>query len=386
MRPVGGVTLAEALAARWAKYSEDQPRDADGKFGSGGGGVTLPNETRVSRSDAGVANVLRAGGQATVGPDRVGGLLDHIAGQGTATNIAGLSVTGAGNEHLFTPEPVGRARSEMPVVPGGHDGAEKLAEHLGEQGVSSRFEHVDPRTLTATQSQIDGVKVGQMLGTLREGRPAGTLIVSEDGKILDGHHRWAANAAYAVDHPGHTIEVLRAGEPFAALLGHADQFAVSEGIAAREFGKALWRALRRLVRKGDFFTDENGIVHPIRGSFGDDYHERPTGEGDGPKPATEAAAPRAVTKNEDEGYTIPTDHGDIPLLIQPGLDDPQAAERVLTHLAGLSDRYPEVAAHLSDKGGLGVAVIDAAMAKAMFQVGPGRPSPAFRAAASEPHR
>ena len=203
------------------KFDPGQPRDADGKW-SGGGGDT------------------------TVAPERLSSRIDQVAAAGHATNISTWRVAGAGNENLFKPDPTitPRERSLMPVIPGGHAGAEQFAQGLPPH-VGAAFEQVDPRMLTATQSQMDGVKVGQMLDTLRanNGGGTGTLIVSQDGRILDGHHRWAANAVYAVDHPGHTMEVLRVNEPFPALLAHADAFSAAHGIAAREFGKALLAAL-----------------------------------------------------------------------------------------------------------------------------------------------
>ena len=195
---------------------------------------------------ASTARSLQEGKTTTVAPHALSPLLDHLAAAGTPTDISKLDVSGAGNENLFTKCNPCIPRDQMPVVPASdHEMTQAFADDLASKGISSSFESVDPRTLTPSQSQLDGAKAGQMLAKLRdnEGKDprSGTwdsvLVVDKDGTILDGHHRWAANSAYAVDHPGHTVNIMRADTDIDSLLDHTREFDKAHGIESRSFGQ-----------------------------------------------------------------------------------------------------------------------------------------------------
>jgi GNAT superfamily N-acetyltransferase len=128
-------------------------------------------------------------------------------------------------------------RTEMPQIPKAN--REAFLAELTDSGISHKEEAVDPRDLRRTQRAIDPVNVGQMhaamvAGTMKEGLP---IIVSSDGKVLDGHHRWAAAAQLAGEVPGTTIKITRVDMKMEDLLARARKFNEEQGIAARSMGE-----------------------------------------------------------------------------------------------------------------------------------------------------
>ena len=89
-------------------------------------------------------------------------------------------------------------------------------ESVKDAGFPVSREKVDPSTLKSTQAQLVGSKIAGMAGVLKQG-PNGNpkaykaitdpIFVSEDGYILDGHHRWAAIQAHNLANPDSPIEM-----------------------------------------------------------------------------------------------------------------------------------------------------------------------------------
>jgi hypothetical protein len=135
-------------------------------------------------------------------------------------------------------------RDQMPVVPGPL--MSQFADSLARQGVVASLEHVDPRSLTPTQNQLDPRKVNEILDRLQNaqydamGRAVGerAMMISRDGHILDGHHRWAANVLYAQDHPGHTVAVVRMNTTITNLLAQARAFDQQAGLQPKDLAAA----------------------------------------------------------------------------------------------------------------------------------------------------
>jgi hypothetical protein len=89
---------------------------------------------------------------------------------------------------------------------------------LESKGVSSRLDRMPVGELKATQREINSDKVEAMRGKVRATRP---IVVSTDGYVLDGHHRWAA---LLVEDPLHQISVIRVALPIKVLLKVALEF------------------------------------------------------------------------------------------------------------------------------------------------------------------
>ena len=167
-------------------------------------------------------------------------------------NLHNLSIDGAGNEHLFNQCTLCIPRSEMPVISNTADAVKFMGELDGIHGISAKMENVDPRTLTATQSQLDGIKVGGMAqysadhnGNLIGEPPPNVLVIDKNGSILDGHHRWAAAATYAATHPGYTVPVMRVNTTIDKLVPLAHQYDATQ--SGHEKAKAFGARMQNLL-------------------------------------------------------------------------------------------------------------------------------------------
>jgi GNAT superfamily N-acetyltransferase len=170
-----------------------------------------------------------------------GWVLDSLPGEGATVAFApGLKPVLKHGSHAQLSHgnrSKGIDRTEMPQIPKAN--REAFLAELTDSGISHREEAVDPRDLRRTQRAIDPVNVAQMhaamvAGTMKEGLP---IIVSSDGKVLDGHHRWAAAAQLAGEVPGTTVKITRVDMKMDDLLARARKFNEEQGIAARAIGE-----------------------------------------------------------------------------------------------------------------------------------------------------
>lgn len=111
---------------------------------------------------------------------------------------------------------LGVPREVMPQIP--HDKLADYVRWLKRQGVHVEERDIPPVALKPTQGEIDTAKVEKIR---RDGTAtACRLVVSEEGRILDGLHRWSAAHA---DAPNVPVPCLVASLPIAdlVLLTHA---------------------------------------------------------------------------------------------------------------------------------------------------------------------
>lgn len=88
------------------------------------------------------------------------------------------------NEELIRPKySLGLSRDEMPQIRRA-DIPDFLA-FLSSHGVSHHEEMVQASSLKPVQNEINGDKVRSMVTTVDK-----PMLVSSDGYIMDGHHRW----------------------------------------------------------------------------------------------------------------------------------------------------------------------------------------------------
>lgn len=124
---------------------------------------------------------------------------------------------------------------------------------LEERGFKKEPLEVDPEELKSTQAELSGGKVSGMMSRLEKEKPGdkgydaitAPIFVSEDGYILDGHHRWAAVQAYNVRHPDKPlkmqVEVIKAkdGSKFGAeeMVELANEFQDDFGLKRKVAGE-----------------------------------------------------------------------------------------------------------------------------------------------------
>lgn len=141
-----------------------------------------------------------------------------------------------------TPRP-GSPADKLPKDENGEaDTEEFFKQMLNKQGIKvSEPQTVPPDRLKATQSELVGVKVAGMSKVLDDPKhPAydkitAPIYVSNDGYVLDGHHRWAAVVAHNAANPDRQIpmNVRVIDEPIAPLVKRSNEFAEYIGIRAK---------------------------------------------------------------------------------------------------------------------------------------------------------
>ena len=124
------------------------------------------------------------------------------------------------------------------------DIADAYLENLKSRGVEISPEEVKASSLKASQRELVGKKVAEMVTDAQrpKGDPkrfdpsAGTIYISRDGYIIDGHHRWAT--VVALDAADGTLgdevmNVVRVDMAIAEVLKDASLFAEDIGIPSK---------------------------------------------------------------------------------------------------------------------------------------------------------
>jgi hypothetical protein len=142
-----------------------------------------------------------------------------------------------------TPEP-GSIADKLPKDENGEaDTEEFFKQMLNKQGIKvSEPTAVPADRLKATQSELVGPKVAGMSKVLADpnhpayGKITAPIYVSNDGYVLDGHHRWAAVVAHNASNPDNQIpmNVRVIDEPIVPLVKRSNKFAEEIGIRAKK--------------------------------------------------------------------------------------------------------------------------------------------------------
>lgn len=82
------------------------------------------------------------------------------------------------------------ARMDMPQVP--QKELPKVYEQLTEMGVQCECGVVECGKLAPVQDGINREKVENMKQAIADGEDLGHIVISKEGCIVDGHHRWVA--------------------------------------------------------------------------------------------------------------------------------------------------------------------------------------------------
>jgi hypothetical protein len=161
------------------------------------------------------------------------------------------------NSNLYCDDNLGIPREEMPQFKGkpqpGTPAADMQVDEKGdvdteplfkkmleEKGIKVVQTEIPADKLKATQSELVGAKVVGMMGALEENpnNPGITapIYVSRDGYIIDGHHRWAAIAAYNASHPDSQIpmKVQVIDQDIKEAIPMCNKFAEEQGVAAKK--------------------------------------------------------------------------------------------------------------------------------------------------------
>jgi hypothetical protein len=145
-------------------------------------------------------------------------------------------------EFLASGKPDEKAKGEAMVQAGADPKSNKtilqeMLDHFEKNGVKTTVEEMPVGHMKATQSEIKAEKVFGMADAHLKGKfddIDASVVVSKDGHILDGHHRWAA--LLTID-PGRTMKVKKIDMTMDELLKEAASF---PGVYKADFsGKPL---------------------------------------------------------------------------------------------------------------------------------------------------
>lgn len=208
-------------AAEWViglRFDPDQPRDDAGRW--------TDSETG-GRVAATALDMLAHGEGVKIRPEHLGDLLAAVTKGGVEANLSKLQVEGYPN--LFDRHLTETERANMPQLPRTNTELQDFSKYLGEIGLRGTLEQVDPTTLIATQNEMNTLKVAEIYNAFVERGGAfkadkGTLIVSKEGGVLDGHHRWAAAASYSITHQPTPVNILRVDAPIDVLMKAAREY------------------------------------------------------------------------------------------------------------------------------------------------------------------
>ncbi len=121
------------------------------------------------------------------------------------------------------------ARKEMPQI----GAAASFMKYLRDNDIESQRTKVDPNDLRSSQMEFDNDKVE----SLRMNPSKNPIIVSNDGHILDGHHRWLADQK-----EGRKTDAVVCNMPILDLLYHAKNYSVqslNEEVTRKELAPML---------------------------------------------------------------------------------------------------------------------------------------------------
>jgi hypothetical protein len=244
------------------KYAEDQPRDAHGRWTNNGVSSAKDNYSKLGR-----------GMEVTINPSELKPLLQHAARGENGdrdTDLTNLHINGV---PLFDKPNMGIPRKNMPQVP--TNSKTDFLQELDRRGISVERTEVNPLDLNPVQNEIQAEKSGGIMNR-EEAKNAdprlvpdtGRIIVSSDDYVMDGHHRWAAYSAMALENPDVKIPVVKVDMPATDLLpvmeayaqmknipkigmGESNQYKAAALVAQRRFDALVYNVVRKnLVRNG----------------------------------------------------------------------------------------------------------------------------------------
>jgi hypothetical protein len=239
-------------------------RDELGRFGLGGDEAGPQLEGKGTKDDpiSGVASadealrLIAEGKYVEMDPDLVAVSLERMAEIAKQAKAAGekaplydLCNITSNDTSLFCGSSVVESRLDMPQLSGvplpGSPASKMELNDRGEaditkgflaqlksEGTGSRRAEVDPATLKASQNDLNGAKVAGMMTSMQAGTmPPGTIMVSSDNYVIDGHHRWAAEVGTDYTGGGQmTMQVQRIDMPIQQVLERAKAYAKEQGL------------------------------------------------------------------------------------------------------------------------------------------------------------
>jgi hypothetical protein len=212
-----GLIVRSGIVASAVQFANPW-HDEIGRFAPKGTGRKFDSET--------AADAVLNGEAVTVAGEDLADVILHFANLDRSINPDLTLVTTEGYPNLFSDlRDKMIPRSEMPQIPTSHFA--EFETWLADAGIDVTYSSVDPRQLHATQSELNARITGSILQARRDGsyQDNRALPVSNDGYLLDGHHRWAAAAADTASCDGCLhVPIMTIDLPIEELLRVAHEF------------------------------------------------------------------------------------------------------------------------------------------------------------------
>lgn len=139
---------------------------------------------------------------------------------------------------IFGGNGLGIKREEMPQIPRAH--REQFLRELEQAGVKIVMETVDPLTLKPTQTQVSARDVALKMAEYEKGKKKfPPLLISQENRILDGHHHWGMMATLAVDVPTIKVPIYRLLITTDEALALMHAYDKKHGIQRKKLGQKL---------------------------------------------------------------------------------------------------------------------------------------------------
>jgi predicted ABC-type ATPase len=195
--------------------------------------------------------------EASVLIERLGEIAQKAQERGDKAPMYDLCNVSVAGTNLFCVQSKGVPRVEMPQltglpVPGGK--ADKLPkdsrgrvnlgdnflDHMRKLGYDLGHDQETASYLRPTQRELNGAKVAAMMNAMDAGAVVPErLFVSNDGYIVDGHHRWAADVGRALrdgDEADKQLPIHRIDLDIGTLLDEARQYTEDMGLQPKQAG------------------------------------------------------------------------------------------------------------------------------------------------------
>lgn len=200
-----------------------------------------PGDNAVDAMTA-IEQLVNTEGEVFITREQLPALMREIDARGLKVNLERVNVVDEPN--LFNVHGRDIPRVDMPQLPETAEGMKDYLNYMRGNGVFGTLERIDPRLLRATQNELISDQVAGIYKTIaKEGglrAEGGTLYISQEGFVLDGHHRWASMSVWASEHPGVVVDVVRFNTDIDRLMELTQGYAgvTHAGFAARLAVKA----------------------------------------------------------------------------------------------------------------------------------------------------
>lgn len=219
----------------------------------------LPDGTVVYSPKAAL-DAVRNGERPNILPSHAKAVLEEAALAKDDPDLTEIHVVEYKHFDVYGDENWGIARDQMPQVPVDQKGA--FLQAMAARGVTVERGLADPIELKPVQKEISARKAGQIMQSIEKNGMGNTdadrLIVSSDGWVVDGHHRWAAATGLEFGKKGAgSLPVFKVGMTAKELLPLLVKWNDANGIArigmgqdapsetGKEFNKAVDDVLAR---------------------------------------------------------------------------------------------------------------------------------------------